>query len=237
MWPPGWGVRRVPETGSTNDDLLRAAGAGAPDRTVLVADHQTAGRGRLDRRWLAPPGANLLVSILFRHVPDPPVTLTHRVGLAAIDACRATAGVEAVLKWPNDLLVGERKLGGILAQRAAAGEIVVGLGLNVGWAPEGATSLAAECTTTTAPSPLDVLAALLEAYDALPADGAALDARYRAALATLNRRVAVQLAATSIDGTAVDVDRDGLLVVIDTCGVVHRIDAGDVVHVRPGASS
>ncbi len=134
-WPDGWHVTHVPVTGSTNDDLLAAAATGAPDRSVLVADHQTAGRGRLDRRWEAPPGANLLVSILFRTVPSPPSTLTQRVGLAAIDARRAAAGVDAVLKWPNDLLVGERKLAGILAQRAADGSIVVGLGLNVGWAP------------------------------------------------------------------------------------------------------
>ncbi len=87
-WPAGWNVSHVPVTGSTNDDLLAAAAAGAPDRSVLVADHQTAGRGRLDRRWDAPPGVNLLVSILFRTVPSPPSTLTQRVGLAAIDACR-----------------------------------------------------------------------------------------------------------------------------------------------------
>ena len=107
---------------------MAAAASGAPDRSVLVADHQTAGRGRLDRRWDAPPGANLLVSILFRTVPSPASALTQRVGLAAIDACRAAAGVEAVLKWPNDLLLDDRKLAGILAQRAADGSIVVGLG-------------------------------------------------------------------------------------------------------------
>ena len=140
-WPAGWHVTHVPATGSTNDDLLAAAATGAPDRSVLVADHQTAGRGRLGRRWEAPPGVNLLVSILFRTVPSPASALTQRMGLAAIDACRATAGVDAVLKWPNDLLVDERKLAGILAQRAADGSIVVGLGLNVGWAPDGAVSL------------------------------------------------------------------------------------------------
>ena len=95
---PSWSVWRVPVTGSTNADLLAAAALGAPDRTVLVTDHQTAGRGRLDRTWDAPPGANLLVSILFRDVPDPPVALTHRVGLAAIDAVRRVAGTAATLE-------------------------------------------------------------------------------------------------------------------------------------------
>ena len=220
-WPAGWTVSHVSVTGSTNDDLLAAAATGAPDRSVLVADHQTAGRGRLDRRWNAPPGVNLLVSILFRTVPTPASVLTQRVGLAAIDACLVAAGVEAVLKWPNDLLVDDRKLAGILAQRAADGSIVVGLGLNVGWAPDGAASLhdAASlhgAASASAPTPLDLLAALLTAFDALPDD---IGARYRAALATLGRRVDVQVPGGRIDGRAVDIDGDGRLVVVDTCGL------------------
>ena len=126
--------------------------ASRPDRSVLVADHQTAGRGRLDRRWDAPPGANLLVSLLFHEVPEDPGELTRRVGLAAVDACRETTGVDAVLKWPNDVLVGDRKLAGILAERTATGTVVVGLGLNVGWAPPGAAKLGPDV------DPLDVLA-------------------------------------------------------------------------------
>jgi BirA family biotin operon repressor/biotin-[acetyl-CoA-carboxylase] ligase len=228
-WPDGWTVTHVPVTGSTNDDLQAAAATGAPDRSVLVADHQTAGRGRLDRRWEAPPGVNLLVSILFRTVPSPPSILTQRVGLAAIDACRDAAAVDAVLKWPNDLLVGDRKLAGILAQRADDGSIVVGLGLNVGWAPDGAVSLHSAAPSGREPAPLDVLVALLTAFDALPAD---IHDRYRGALNTLGRRVEVQVPGRRIDGRAVDVDGDGRLVVVDTCGLTHRLDVGDVVHVR-----
>src|SRR5690606_24931020 len=119
-WPAGWHVRYVETTGSTNADLLEAATAGAPDRGVLATGHQTAGRGRLDRRWDAPPGTNLLVSILFRHVPEIPGDLTRRVGVAAVDAVRSTTGAGAVLKWPNDVMLEGRKLGGILAQRATA---------------------------------------------------------------------------------------------------------------------
>src|SRR5262245_51200128 len=103
-WPPGWTVEHVAETGSTNADLLATAAA-RPDRSVLVADHQTAGRGRLDRRWDAPPGANLLVSLLFHRPPADPGELTRRVGLAVVDAGRGVAGIAAVLKWPNDVLV------------------------------------------------------------------------------------------------------------------------------------
>ncbi len=221
-WPPGWTVEHVAETGSTNADLLAAAES-RPDRSVLVADHQTAGRGRLDRRWDAPPGANLLVSLLFHDVPSDPSELTRRVGLAAIDGCHRVAGVAAALKWPNDVLIGDRKLAGILAERGAAGAVVVGLGLNVGWAPDGAARLGPDV------APLDVLAAVLAAYDALPAD---IDGRYRQALATLGRAVRIERADGVLEATATDVEPDGRLVVVDRCGMTHRIDAGDVIHVR-----
>lgn len=224
--PPGWSVWFVEETGSTNTDLAAAAAQGAPDRTVLVTGHQTAGRGRLDRRWDAPPGANLLVSLLFRTIPEPAVELTHRVALAAVGAARAVAGVEALLKWPNDVLLDGRKLAGILAQRADDA-VVVGMGLNVGWAPDGAAMLGAAC------APMDVLADLLRQYDALPTD---VSARYRAALATIGAAVRVELPGAVLEGRAVDVDSDGRLVVLDACAVTHRVDAGDVVHVRPPAS-
>jgi hypothetical protein len=143
-WPARWHVRVIDETGSTNADLLAAAAAGAPNRSVLAARHQTAGRGRLDRRWEAPPGANLLVSLLFSEVPEFPHELTQRVALAARAAARSIAGVDARLKWPNDLLVGDQKLAGVLAQGAITGDrrvVVVGIGINVGWAPPGAARL------------------------------------------------------------------------------------------------
>jgi BirA family biotin operon repressor/biotin-[acetyl-CoA-carboxylase] ligase len=226
--PPGWTVERVAETGSTNADLLATA-ADRPHHSVLVADHQSAGRGRLDRRWDAPAGANLLVSILFHDVPPHPSELTRRVALAAVDACRAVAGVEVTLKWPNDLLVGDAKLAGILAERSATGAVVVGMGLNVGWAPEGAARLGPPLTTATV-TPTDVLGPLLAAYDALPAD---THERYRAALGTLGRRVRIELPRGFLEGTATDVETDGRLVVLDTCAVTHRLAAGDVVHLRP----
>jgi BirA family biotin operon repressor/biotin-[acetyl-CoA-carboxylase] ligase len=229
---PGWHVHHVAETGSTNTDLLAAAADGAPDRTVLRTDHQTAGRGRLDRRWDAPPGTNLLVSILFRTVPDSPGELTRRIGLAAIDACAEVAGVRPELKWPNDLLLDDRKLAGILAQRAPDGPVVVGLGLNVGWAPEGAARLVEDPAAPGAPGPAAALEALLRAYDALPVDPAELHESYRSALATLGRTVRVELPTGVLEGRALDVEPDGRLVVLDACGVSHRLDVGDVVHVR-----
>jgi len=231
-WPRGWSVEAVWETGSTNADLLAAARAGAPDRSVLAAAHQTAGRGRLDRRWEAPPGANLLVSLLLL---DPPAALhevTQRVALAAAVAARRLADVDARLKWPNDLLVDGAKLAGILAQAGGTGgridHVVVGIGINVGWAPPHAARLDAGGRAPV--HPLTVLRELLVAFDDLPTD---IHPTYRSALATIGQRVRVELPAGVIEGRAVDVDRDGRLVVLDDCGITTRVDTGDVVHLRP----
>jgi len=162
--PPGTRfavVHRFEEVDSTNRVLLDEARAGAPDGTVAVAAFQRAGRGRLGRRWEAPPGSNLLMSVLLRPglVPGELHLCTVAVALAAADACAAVAGLEPELKWPNDLMVGERKLAGILAEIVPAGvvaeprpgagadigadagtgrsgtAVVVGLGLNVQWPP------------------------------------------------------------------------------------------------------
>lgn len=229
-WPCGWTVLHVAETGSTNADLLAAYERGlVSDRTALVTDHQTAGRGRLDRRWEAPPGANLLVSMLFEEVPDVPAELTQRVGLAAVAAARGQndgrPGRSFGLKWPNDVLVDDRKLGGILAQRAAAGGVVVGLGLNLAWAPPGAGRLGPHVR------PATTLAALLVAFDSLGDD---VHEAYREALVTLGRTVSVELPdGRTVVGRAVDVDPHGRLVVRDDDGVTSVFDVGDVVHARP----
>lgn len=221
-WPSGWSVREVAETGSTNSDLLDRH-LDLPDRSVLRTDHQTAGRGRLDRRWEAPPGSNLLASLLFREVPPDPGELMRRVALAAVEAVRVVSDLEAVLKWPNDLLLDEHKLAGLLAQRADDGCVVVGIGLNVGWAPEDAARLGGQA------QPAEVLAALLAAYDTLPGD---IEPMYRDRLATLGKRVRIELPTGAIVGTAIDVEDDGRLVVLDECAATHRLSIGDVVHLR-----
>ena len=228
-WPDGWTVRRVVETGSTNADLLADLDAGlVGDRNVLVTDHQTAGRGRLDRRWDAPPGTNLLVSIALVPVPSVPVEATHRVGLAALSAVREVRpDAHVALKWPNDVLLGHRKLAGILAQRSSSRDaVVVGLGLNVAWAPDGAAWLGPEVR------PADVLVRLLRHVDDLPTS---IGSRYRSELSTIGERVRVELpAGSAVEGTAVDVDDLGRLVVRTDDGVVSTFEVGDVVHVRPG---
>lgn len=134
-------VRWFEALDSTNRYLLSEARRGAAEGLVVVADHQSAGRGRLGRRWEAPRSANLLVSVLLR--PQLPIGARHLasavVALAAADACEALAGVAVDVKWPNDLLVRDRKLAGILAEAdVGAGDrspIVVGIGINVAWPP------------------------------------------------------------------------------------------------------
>jgi BirA family biotin operon repressor/biotin-[acetyl-CoA-carboxylase] ligase len=243
-WASCWTVRHVVETGSTNADLLAALESGAVgDRTALVADHQTAGRGRLDRVWDAPSGANLLVSLAFTDVPDIPALLTQRVGIATLDACRslvANGGGTATvtLKWPNDVLLDGAKVAGILAQRSAStGSVVVGVGLNVGWAPDGAACLTDSVATDgDAATVSSVLRALLQSFESLSAE---CGDRYRADLDTLRRDVNVELPdGSTLRGNATDLDDIGRLVVTEANGTVHRLDVGDVVHARhaPGHS-
>src|SRR5437763_9636755 len=128
-------VRRLGELDSANRHALELARQGVPEGLVVVADHQTAGRGRLGRSWEAPPGSSLLMSVLLRPslAPERLHLTTVAVALAAADACEEVAGFRPALKWPNDLVVDDRKLGGILAEVPEPGAVVVGLGLNVLW--------------------------------------------------------------------------------------------------------
>lgn len=235
-----WHVNSVRETGSTNADLMDLAAAGAPDRTVLRAEYQSAGRGRLDRTWEAPMGANLLVSFLFRTVPARLHVLTQVVAIAAASVARAQCGVEVVLKWPNDLLIGTEKVAGILAQAAPVDEtgripfVVVGIGCNLEWAPPGAASLAS-AGWTKALTPDEFLQAMLPQIDALLAlNDEAMHEMYVSQLATINSQVTVELpSGEKIVGRAISVEPDGRLVVLDECAITHRIDTADVVHLRP----
>ena len=245
MWGGTWDVRRFEEIDSTNAYLRREAGSGAPEGVVAVADHQSAGRGRMDRRWESPPGASLLVSVLFRPDFDPSELhlCTAAVALAAAEACRRVAGVGAVVKWPNDLLVGEAKLAGVLAEAdfsAGGCALVVGLGLNVAW--PGPDGVGGTCLNDLGATPVDRIALLDALLDALSVRRALLDtapgrhevaAELRRRCATLGQRVRVELAAEAVVGVAVEVDDSGHLVV-ETATGRQTVAAGDVVHLRPG---
>src|SRR5438874_277247 len=129
----------VGRTASTNADLVLAADSGALDRTVLIAETQTAGRGRRERTWVSPPGAGLYLSVLLATGEDVAFTRLGTLSLLAGVAVARTAeraGVRATLKWPNDVLAGDAKLAGILSEVSQNRAVVVGIGLNVTELPE-----------------------------------------------------------------------------------------------------
>lgn len=250
-----WRVRRFPTIASTNTYVLDEARRGEPAGLVAVADHQSAGRGRLGRRWEAPPGSCLLVSLLLRPVLPPAAfhLCTAAVALGVADACATVTGVAPGVKWPNDLVVRDRKVAGVLAESdpgAPGGElgsvaVVVGIGLNVSWpGPSGAggTSLEEE-----AGRPVDrerLLEALLGAVsprvDALdgPSGRSELAADLRRRCVTVGRRVRAErprAAGGDLVGLAAALTDEGHLVVEAADGERHEVAAADVVHLRPAA--
>ena len=239
-------VRTYAELDSTNTALVEEARRGAPEGLVLVADHQTAGRGRLGRTWSAEPGTALLVSVLLRPplpIDEVPVVLMA-AGLAACDGVEAAAGFRPGLKWPNDLVVGDRKLAGLLTEATGGAEpgVVLGLGINVSAAAYPA-ELAGEATSCeeAASRPVnrgDLLVAFLTAlesrYSAVLAGGRETTfAAYRSDSATLGRRVRVELTSgPALEGNASRLADDGQLVVTDETGAEHFVSVGDVKHLR-----
>ena len=240
-------VSVVPVTGSTNADLLSCGG---PEGQVLVAESQTAGRGRMGRSWVSAPGASLTFSVLLHPVSVPASRrgwLPLLTGAAVASAVRDVSGVAAVLKWPNDVLVGPRKLAGILAEQSGDA-VVIGIGMNVATpadalpvSPAGlpATSLLAEGASV---SREDLLAGILrglerryKAFRDDPDPGrTGLLAEYRALCATLGRSVRVELPGGGVlSGAAEDIDADGRLLVVPASGAPPvAVSAGDVIHVR-----
>ncbi|HTM20379.1 MAG TPA: biotin--[acetyl-CoA-carboxylase] ligase, partial [Kofleriaceae bacterium] len=225
---------------STNDVAAQLAREGAAHGTVVVAQEQTAGRGRMGRRWHSPRGDSLYLSLVVR--PDilprqvPPITLA--AGLAVIDAVNS-AGVAASLKWPNDVLVGERKLAGILTEMSTRGErvdhVIVGIGVNLAaraFPPElagGATSIAlAGGDVDPAAFERALLAGLERWLDRFLVGGPPAIADAWTAAARLGP-VRVDDGERALVAEAVGLDGDGALIVVDTDGHRHRITAGDVV--------
>ena len=238
-------IEAFPTIGSTNDRARVAALAGAPEGLLVMADAQTAGRGRRGRTWLAPPGGAILASVLLRPMAPPAEAFatTMIFALAARAAARAW-GVPATLKWPNDVLVGPRKLAGILAEAGTTGErldyIVVGFGVNVAFDPAAlgleavATSLAAEGGGA-APDRAAVLACILAEAEARyriwqAGDDDAVWREWAAALTTPGKPVRVEVAPDQIvSGTALRVERDGALIVRTAEGSETRVVAGTVL--------
>lgn len=243
----------MPETTpSTSADVAVAAREGAPEGLVVATEHQSAGRGRLDRRWQAAPGSSLALSVLLRPVAVPADRwpwLPLLAGVAVRAALRSATGVDAQLKWPNDVLVGGRKVAGILVERVdgpVGPAAVVGVGVNISMTAAQlpvvhATSLFLEGGTELDPE--RVLVALLlrlgEAYTTwcAAAGEAAYGLRdtYTDACTSIGSRVRAQLpGGGEVSGLAAGVDDLGRLVVVTAAGRV-AVGAGDVVHLRRGS--
>ncbi|MFF7336153.1 biotin--[acetyl-CoA-carboxylase] ligase [Streptomyces sp. NPDC008163] len=246
-----WTVLDVVEsTGSTNTDLAARA-AGLAEGTVLVAEEQTAGRGRLERTWTAPARSGLFFSVYLTPGDVPAERwgwLPLLTGVAAATGLARAAGVDMALKWPNDLLVTvegeERKTGGILAERAGDG-VVIGIGLNVSLradelpAPTAASLALAGAVSTDRETLLRGVLRSLEHWYGLwrDADGDAaasgVQEAYAAGCATLGKAVRAQLPGDrTLTGEAVAVDGDGRLVLATDGGLRAPVSAGDIVHLR-----
>jgi BirA family biotin operon repressor/biotin-[acetyl-CoA-carboxylase] ligase len=230
-------LREFDAIDSTNTYLLAEAKGGAPEGVVAIADYQRAGRGRLGRTWTAAPGASLLASILLRPsglAADRRHLLTSAVGLAALSAVESVAGLVAELKWPNDLLLGDRKLAGILAE-AEGDAVVVGLGVNVTSAPPGAAAVNDEAGRTIDRGQL--LEALLIDLDRWYGRWDDVAATYRDRCATVGREVRVDLPGRILTGLAEAINDGGhLLIRPSGGGELVEVTAGDVVHLRPAGS-
>lgn len=248
------GVVVVESVGSTNEVVAERARGGAPEGLVVVTEHQTAGRGRLDRSWETPPGSALTFSVLLR--PEVPPAqwpwLPLLTGYAVAKAL-AAADFGATLKWPNDVLLGDRKVAGILVERIetdAGPAAVVGIGLNVLLTEEQlpvptATSLLLESAGLGHPVPdrtallATLVETLLESYAAWQAgiaDGSSprLRESYARVCSTLGQDVDVSLPdGSTLSGRASGIDEHGRLVVAPVAGPEVPVGAGDVVHVRP----
>jgi len=234
---------------STNRVAMELARRGAPEGTVVLADCQTAGRGRLQRSWQSPPGCNLYLSVILRPAipPHDAAQITLLAGVAVAEAISAVCPERVGIKWPNDLLIGGRKVCGILTEtRMAAGgidSVIVGVGLNVNMERadfdpahrETATSLREE--TGRDHSREDLLLLLCERfegwYEILERNGfAAVREGWLARAEMTGKRIRVLFGDEMREGMFAGIDRDGALLIADERGVVSRITAGDATIIK-----
>jgi len=237
------------QIGSTNDAAHDLARGGAGDGLLVVADEQTAGRGRQGRSWWAPGGTCLLMSLVLR--PALPLALagqlTMCLGLGAVEGISAQTGAAAVLKWPNDLLLAGRKLGGMLTELDTSGGqlnyAVLGLGLNVNVsfdppvAPEPLAESATSLMTETGreidrPALLSAILGRTEIWYERTLRGEPPHEAWAQRLDTLNRRVTVSMIGSRLAGVATGVTPEGALLVRDDGGITHTVWSGDVTTLR-----
>jgi BirA family biotin operon repressor/biotin-[acetyl-CoA-carboxylase] ligase len=238
----GRGVVYYERVSSTNDVAWELANAGAPEGTLVLADEQTAGRGRLGRSWVAPARSSLLMSLILRPdlAPAQASRVTMVVALGARAAIGEETGLPAQIKWPNDLLVRGKKFAGILAESGIVGDqleyVIVGIGVNINFTaavaagiPHDATTLADELGTSYPRSQLaQAILRAIETYYMRLRAGEDLREEYRNRLATLNQFVRAQTAQGIEEGVAVDVDANGALQLRRADGSTVQLLAGDV---------
>ena len=240
---PGAGVLGGPlvhldVTGSTNDHARRLALAGAPHGTVVVAERQTAGRGRQGRTWSAPPGRALTLSVLARIGAAALEPLPLAIAIAICEACEDLVPAACSIKWPNDVWVDGRKVAGVLIEaRPQDGWAVIGIGLNVDTAREelgGELRRTATSLRIAAGEPVDRDAALDALLKRLAEwlgrldDPPAVAAAFRERDALCGRRIAWSAGEQRYQGEASGIDDDGALVVFTDAGKRVRLDAGEV---------
>lgn len=245
-------VWRYREVASTNDELKELASSGAPEGCCVVADSQTKGKGRLGRTWVSPPDVGLYLSCLVKpSLPPESLSLfTLLAGGAVAQALGEATGLEVKLKWPNDLLHQEKKLGGVLTEltshEAGGVSVVMGIGVNINTPPEAfppevrpsATSLRQAAGKSF--ERLTLLKAVLLELDASYAafrdegPGPVLDS-WRKSASTLGRRVRVELSGETVEGHALGLTETGQLLVRTDQGLEVVVLAGDVVHLKSGS--
>ena len=217
----------------------------SPEGTVVIAEGQTKGRGRLGRSWASPKGKGIYFSVILRpqFAPNETAKLTLLSAVALCEAIRNVTGLPALIKWPNDILIHNKKVAGILTEMSAETDrvkfVVIGAGINVNAKadslPAGATSLRSELKKTVSRIDLtkEILREIEKWYTHLQDKGfSAIAARWRELSATLNKRVKVVDSGGNIEGEAVDIDKDGGLLIRNDAGVLLKRMAGDIVQVR-----
>ena len=233
-------------TDSSNLRAKELAGAGAPHGTVVIAEEQLAGKGRLDRKWVSPKGRNLMFSVLLRPElrVDPVFFLTMLLALSARNVLKETMDIVAQVKWPNDIYISGKKVGGMLAEFSVCENrvehVIIGLGLNVNWHPKDNPAILYSCTSLQGETGFAVERSSLlvkvllqfEKYyeESIVEKGAwtRFQEEWNECSYVLGKQVVVNSGMESIAGKAIEIDRSGALIVRDSLGKESRILWGDV---------
>ena len=232
-----WRVEKYGEVGSTNDIAHKRALSGEREGLVVVADSQTKGRGRLNRTWFSPVGRNVYLSILLKPDEEAVGVIPFVCGLAATDAFKKF-GLETKLKWPNDVVAGDKKIGGILCEYKGEGFVIAGVGMNLNVPAsefpddikDSATSYLIETKKVLDRKEfIESFLTFFKLWYIKPHSEVVKEAKRRCI--TLKRRVKALLLAREIEGVACDMDSKGALLIQTDTGLV-RIETGDIVHLR-----